>query len=316
MLVNKLKIHVSGIEEIAKKASDILIEKFDIEYVFLDSQDDIHTALKNCDVFWFRLNHKLTRDILKGVNCKYILCAVTGLDHIDVEACNDFGITIVSLKNESEFLKEVRATAEHTFGLMLALIRRTKLSFSHVESGLWNRDLFQGTELYKKKIGILGLGRLGEIVAKYADAFGMEVYYYDIEPKQTDSNFICCNSTEELCSKVDILSIHLPYDSSTHFMINKELLDNVSKPIYIVNTSRGGLVNEIDLLGKLNENKIAGYATDVLFGEPDIANNALVNYASKNENVIITPHIGGYTFESIDKTEYFVAKKLVDLINE
>ena len=314
--MNKLKIHVSGIDEITKKASAILTKRFYVEYVFLDSQDDIHAALNNCDVFWFRLNHKLTRDVLKDVNCKYILCAVTGLDHIDIEACNDFGITIVSLKNESEFLKEVRATAEHTFGLMLALIRRTKFSFNHVESGLWNRNLFQGTELYKKKIGILGLGRLGEIVAKYADAFGMEVYYYDIEPKQTNANFICCSSAEELCSKVDILSIHLPYDSSTHFLINKKLLDNASKPIYLINTSRGGLVNEKDLFEKLITNKIAGYATDVLFGEPDIANNVLVNYASKNENVIITPHIGGYTFESIEKTEYFIAKKLVDLINE
>ena len=105
--MNKLKIHVSGIDEITKKASAILTKKFDVEYVFLDSQDDIHAALNNCDVFWFRLNHKLTRDVLKDVNCKYILCAVTGLDHIDIEACNDFGITIVSLKNESEFLKEV-----------------------------------------------------------------------------------------------------------------------------------------------------------------------------------------------------------------
>lgn len=314
--MSKLKIHVSGIDKITKKASDILTEKFNIEYVFLDSQEDIHNTLKHCDVFWFRLNHKLTRDTLKGVKCKYILCAVTGLDHIDVEACNDFGITVVSLKNESEFLKEVRATAEHTFGLMLALIRKVKLSFNHVESGLWNRDLFQGTELYKKKIGILGFGRLGAIVAKYADAFGMEVYYYDIKPKQASSNFICCNSAEELCSKVDILSIHLPYNKSTHFMINKKLLDNVSKPIYIVNTSRGGLVNEEDLLEKLVTNKIAGYATDVVFGEPDIANNVLVNHASKNENVIITPHIGGYTFESIEKTELFIAKKLVDLINE
>ena len=102
--MNKLKIHVSGIDRITEKASDVLTERFDIEYVILDSQDDIHNTLKSCDVFWFRLNHKLTRGILKDVNCKYILCAVTGLDHIDVEACNDFEITIVSLKNESEFL--------------------------------------------------------------------------------------------------------------------------------------------------------------------------------------------------------------------
>lgn len=314
--MNKLKIYVSGIDRIAEKASAILTENFDIKYVSLNSNDELKNALNTCDIFWFRLNHKLTRDILENANCKYILCAVTGLDHIDIRACEEFGITVVSLKNESEFLKEVRATAEHTFGLLLALIRKTKLAFNHVETGEWDRSLFRGTELYHKKIGILGLGRLGEIVAKYADAFGMVVYYYDIKPKKVNNNFIRCNSIEDLCSKVDILSIHLPYNKTTHFIINRQLLDCMSSKVHIINTSRGGLVNENDLLEKLNKNEIAGYATDVLFGEPKTKNHPLVEYAANNENVIITPHIGGYTYESVDKTELFIAKKLVDLTHE
>lgn len=314
--MSKLKIQISGIDKIAKESYDLLADKFEIEYVFIDSSEKVKESLNSCDVFWFRLNHKLTRNILKDIRCKYILCAVTGLDHIDVEACDEFGIKVISLKNETEFLKEVRATAEHTIGLMLALIRRTKRSFNHVESGNWDRYLFTGTELYKKKIGILGLGRLGEIVANYANAFGMEVYYFDIKSKQENNNFICCQSIEDLCSKVDILSIHLPYNTSTHFIIDKYLLSKMSNNIYIINTSRGGLINEKDLLEKLNTNEIAGYATDVLYGEPDIKNNLLVEYAANNDNIIITPHIGGNTIESIAKTEYFIVKKLVDLINE
>lgn len=315
-MVSKLKIHVSGIDKITTKAEDLLVDKFEIEYVALNTPKDIQESLKTCDIFWFRLNHKLTKTILKGVKCKYIICAVTGLDHIDAEACEAYGIKVISLKNETEFLKEVRATAEHTMGLMLALIRRTKNTFHHVESGQWNRSLFQGTELYKKKIGIFGLGRLGEIVATYAKTFGMQVYYYDIESKETDTTFIQCKSPEELCSKVDILSIHLPYDASTHFILDKNLFDKMINHVYIINTSRGGLVNEERLLEKLKTNEIGGYATDVLYGEPDIKNNPLVIYASKNENVIITPHIGGFTYESIAKTEYFIAKKLVQLIDE
>src|SRR5690606_10482552 len=310
------KIHISGIDNIAKESYDLLADGFEIEYVFIDSNEELKDSLSSCDIFWFRLNHKLTHNVLKGIRCKYILCAVTGLDHIDMEACEEFGIKVVSLKDETEFLKQVRATAEHTMGLMLALIRKTKRSFNHVESGNWDRDLYKGTELYKKKIGILGLGRLGEIVANYANAFEMEVYYYDIKPKQGVNNFVSCQSIEELCSKVDVLSIHLPYNSNTHFIINKYLLGKMSSKIYIINTSRGGLINEEDLLEKLKTKEIAGYATDVLYGEPDIKNNPLVEYAANNDNVIITPHIGGNTFESIAKTEYFIVKKLVSIINE
>ncbi|WP_406684222.1 NAD(P)-binding domain-containing protein [Seonamhaeicola sp. MEBiC1930] len=313
--MKKLKIHVSGIEKLTKEALGILSDEYEIIYVNLLSSESLKASLNECDIFWFRLNHKLTRKILEGAKCKFILCAVTGLDHIDIDACNDFGIKVLSLKNETEFLKEVRATAEHTMCLMLNLIRRTKLAFEHVESGKWNRSLFKGSELYKKKVGILGLGRLGEIVANYAQVLGMDVYYYDIEQKNADKTFIKCLSLENLIEKVDILSIHLPYDDSTHFIINKDSLSKIKKTAYIINTSRGGVINENDILSKLKAKEIAGYATDVLYGEPHIENHSLVDYAKRNENVIITPHIGGFTQESIEKTEYFIAQKLVSLLD-
>ncbi|RXP52737.1 hypothetical protein EC396_10910 [Lutibacter sp. HS1-25] len=310
----KLKACISGIDKLAKDAEQQLKSIAIVNYVQLTTELELVDCLKQCDIFWFRLNHKLTRSILKGVKCKYILCAVTGLDHIDIKSCEEFGIKVISLKNEFEFLREIRATAEHTFGLMLALIRKSKSAFKHVESGLWNRYLFEGTELYEKKIGILGFGRLGEIVANYAFAFGMEVYYYDIIHKTTNSSFMKCESAEELFSIVDVLSIHLPYNEQTHFMVNKRLLNYMKPGCFLINTSRGGLVNEDELALMIKKRKIGGYATDVLYGEPTIENHPLVHLSKTHENVLITPHIGGNTYESIERTENFVAQKLLNII--
>lgn len=309
--MEKLKMHVSGIDKLSNEVIDVLKDVATIEYKSINSKDGLVQSLKNCDVFWFRLNHKLTYSVLKQAKCKYILCAVTGLDHIDEVACKEFGITIISLKGEVEFLKEVRATAEHTIGLLLALYRNLKEAVVHVEKGEWNRYLFEGRELYKKKIGILGLGRLGKIVAEYAVAFGMEVYYYDIENKTTSKSFVKCNSPEELCSLVDIISIHIPYNKMNHFMIAKNLIGEMKQTTVIINTSRGGVINENDVLRALKNNLISGYATDVLYGEPTIKNHPLKEFAIHNKNVIITPHIGGNTVESIEKTELFIANKFL-----
>ncbi len=314
--MSKLILHISGIDELTKEASQELINTCEIHYVNLDSDDALKASLNTCDVFWFRLNHKLTRAVLKNVKCKYILCAVTGLDHIDIDACKGFGIKVISLKGEAEFLKQVRATAEHTFGLMLALTRNIKEAFYHVDSKQWNRALFQGTELYKKKIGILGLGRLGEIVAEYAEVFGMQVYYYDIKEKHSPKSFIKCDTIESLFTQVDIVSIHVPYNSDTHGLVNKDILKLMKPTASVINASRGGVINEKDLLESLQNKVISGYATDVLFGEPEIEKNPLVTYSKTNNNLIITPHIGGYTYESVAKTERFIAKKLFKLLNE
>ena len=311
--MKKLKAYISGIDSLSIKASEDLSLVADIYYRGINTEEELITSLQECDIFWFRLNHQLTKKVLEKSTCKYIVCAATGLDHIDVAYCLEKGVKIISLQNESEFLKEVRATAEHAFGLLLALIRNSVGAVSHAKLGNWDRTLFQGVELYKKRIGILGMGRLGKIMAQYAEAFGMEVYFYDVNDKQT--NYIKCNSLKELLMSIDVLSIHIPYNEANHHFIDKDSFKAIKAPMYIINTSRGGVINEEDLLSSLKENKIVGYATDVLHGEPLIAKNPLLKYAQNNDSVIITPHIGGNTFESIEKTENFIAKKLIKTIN-
>ena len=307
-----LKTIISGIGSLSNNVEQKLLRVSNVEYVTISTNQELVNCLNRCDVFWFRLNHKLTEDVLKNVICKYILCAATGLDHIDVDFCHKTGIKVISLKGEKEFLKEVRATAEHTMGLMLSLIRKNKKAFLHTEDGEWNRYLFQGTELYKKKVGILGMGRLGKIVAEYCAVFGMEVYYYDSIDQDVSLQFIKTNSIEELIGIVDILSIHLPYNKDTHFILDKKIFKNITSDIFIINTARGGLVNEIDLMDFINQKKITGYATDVLYGEPTIKNHPLIQLAKENENIIITPHIAGNTYESIEKTEMFIVEKLIE----
>ena len=306
--------YISGIKKLSQNTYEKLTTLTEISYVVINNDRELIEALNNCDVLWFRLNHKLSRVILKNVRCKYILCAVTGLDHIDTKACQDFGIKVISLKGEREFLKEVRATAEHTICLLLSLIRKTKKAFTHVEDGNWNRKLFKGTELYRKKIGVLGFGRLGKIVAEYASVFGMDVYYYDINPSCKDERYKRCKSLKDLVKKVDVLSIHVNYDNTNHHLINSEVLSIMNDNIQIINTSRGGIVNEKDIIEFLENHKKTGYATDVVFEEPNIENSMIVKYAKKNNNVIITPHIGGNTYESIIKTEEFIANKFIKII--
>ncbi|QXP61689.1 NAD(P)-dependent oxidoreductase [Olleya sp. HaHaR_3_96] len=313
--MSALKTIISGISALSLENEIALGQISSFEYQKISTDLELKKALQDCDVFWFRLNHKLTNVILNNVKCKYILCAATGLDHIDLEACISNNIKVISLKGEFEFLKEVRATAEHTLSLLLTLIRKSKNVFQHTEGGAWNRYLFKGTELYKKKVGVLGLGRLGKIMADYYAVLGMEVFYYDTENQPEYSiKYNKMNTMEALLSIADVLSIHLPYNKNTHFILNKNNLSLLNESSVIVNTARGGLVNENDLLQLLIEKKIGGYATDVLWGEPDIRKHPLITFARLNDNVIITPHIGGNTFESIEKTETFILDKLIKII--
>jgi D-3-phosphoglycerate dehydrogenase len=306
---------ISGIEMLSEETSNVLSSIATYEYQDIMTNDGLINALQSCDIFWFRLNHKLTREVLEYSKCQYILCAATGLDHIDIQYCEERGIKVLSLKGEFEFLKEVRATAEHTLGLVLALIRKIQTASFHVENGEWDRTLFQGQELYKKSVGILGFGRLGKIMADYYNALGMKVYYYD-SLEQNDNNYDAVDSIETLFKLSDVLSIHLPYNDKTHTIINKDLLKQAKPNVIIVNTSRGGVVDEKALLIALENKQISGYATDVLYGEPDIKNHPLVTYAKQNENIIVTPHIGGNTIESVEKTELFIANKLKAQLNK
>ena len=175
-------------------------------------------------------------------------------------------------------------------------------------------EQFRGNELYQKKVGIVGLGRLGKITASYFHAFGCEVFYYDIRDVNSE-NAQRVFSLQEI-AKCDIVSLHVNYTPQAHHLINDGFFRKCNPLMCFINTSRGGLVSEESLLNALLRNKIKGAALDVVENEFEFnSQNELVKFAAANNNLILTPHIGGSTYESFEKTEMFIAKKVLRLFN-
>jgi D-3-phosphoglycerate dehydrogenase len=269
-------------------------------------------ALGEYDIVWTKLAHRLAAaDFPEQGRCRILAIPATGLDHIDLEACERAGIRVASLRGEVEFLRDVRATAEHALALALALLRRLPAAHRSVVQGAWDRDAFRGRELYGKTVGLVGMGRLGSIVAGYCRAFGMAVQGYDPRPDFPGELARRCDSLAELMSTSDVISLHVAYHAGTRHLIDAEHLALVRRSAVLINTSRGGVIDDAALLAALVDGRLSGAALDVVAGEPDVgAGHPLVRYARAHDNLILTPHIGGNTVESVAKTEAFIAEKV------
>jgi len=275
---------------------------------------DLAAAFREYDVVWFRLAHRIDAELLGArPRCRVLATPVTGLDHIDLEACARHGIQVVSLRGEVEFLKHIRATAELTVALALALLRRLPAAAAAVLEGEWNRDRFRGRELYEKTVGIIGMGRLGTIVAGYFRAFGMQVLGYDPRTDFPHEAAQRVDSLDDLLSRADLVSVHVSYNRSTRHLLSGPQLARMKPGAWLVNTSRGGIVDEQALIAALDSGWLAGAALDVLDGEPEIdPDHPLIVYARQHDNLLIVPHIGGNTRESFEKTETFLASRVVN----
>lgn len=272
----------------------------------------IGAALKNYDIVWTRLGHQIQASAIPAdCRCRILGIAATGLDHIDLEACAKAGVRVASLRGEVEFLRDVRATAEHTVGLALALVRRLPAAHNSVLEGRWDRDAFRGREIFGRTAGIIGMGRLGSIVAGYFRAFGMNVVGYDPRPDFPPGIAFRCSSLDELMVKSNLITIHVAYNANTRHLVTGRHLTLLRPDSVLINTSRGGIVDQSALLAALAERRLAGAALDVIDGEPDIgAEHPLVRYARENDNLVLTPHIGGNTVDSLAKSEAFIANKI------
>ncbi len=312
-----MRLRIAENKDFSKNVVDFLNIYFEVD-INSCTQDDIKSILEEYDIFWFRLGYRIDEKVLsKNSRCKIIATPVTGIDHIDIKLCEKLGIKIISLKGETEFLNNIRATAELTINLTMSLMRKTNFAIGHVLQGNWNRDFFRGYELYKKKVGIVGLGRLGTIVSEYFKSFGCEVYYNDTEKKHKSNDIKFISDLGSLISECDIISIHVDYNKSTHNLFNKQIFKFFNDTKWLINTSRGQVIDEDDLINCLESKNIAGVALDVINNENKniMLNNPLLKYSNTNNNLIISPHIGGNTYESFKKTEMFIAKKIINFIS-
>ncbi|MBI2047951.1 MAG: hydroxyacid dehydrogenase [Parcubacteria group bacterium] len=304
-------------EAYTQEARDILSRVGEVEYKPL-TQKDLVNNIDNYDIVVIGLGLNFNKDILKKADkLKIIATATTGLDHIDLDAARERGIEILSLRGETEFLNTITGTAELAMGLLIDLVRFTPWAFDNVKEYKWEREKFRGHNLYGKTLGIVGMGRLGTWMARYGKAFGMNIIYYDPHAKLPTSDVSSLGqgvSFDELLEKSDIISLHAHLNKETENMFNAEVFKKMKNTAYLINTARGGIVDEKALLNALKNKEIAGYGTDVLADELSFnngfTNHPLIEYAKQNRNVIIVPHIGGMTVESRERTDIFIAEKL------
>lgn len=311
--MKKLKIFLAETSDFNPDVLYLIKDKFNV--ISFSNETPLRNILNDVDIFWFRLGYKIDNNVLdKNSKCKYLVTPVTGIDHIDENYCKELGVKVICLRGESEFLKTVRATAELTIALNLALIRNLVDAINDTRKGEWRRDSFRGNELFLKKVGIIGFGRLGRIVAGYYKTFGCEVGYYDILNIEA-LEYKKHEDLDALLKESDIVTLHVNYNSQNHQFFGKEHFNLMKRDSIFINTSRGGLVDEKALLDSLKSGQIAGAALDVLASEPEILNNNLIKYSAEHNNLIISPHIGGNTFESFEKTEFFIFEKLISVID-
>jgi D-3-phosphoglycerate dehydrogenase / 2-oxoglutarate reductase len=261
-----------------------------------------------------RLARKINAHVLDSFpSLRYVVSATTGHDHLDLSLFERKGIRLISLRGETSFLNTVPSTAEHAFALMLALLRNVPAAVESVARGEWQRDQFRGRQLKDRRLGIVGLGRTGRMMARYAEAFGMRVAYYD--PNVAELSFHRFSSLGMLLKFSEIVSLHVHLTDETKQMIGDMEIALMPQSSWIVNTSRGGLVDEEALVAALRVGKIAGVASDVITTEFEkIEESPLWCAMQSGLNVILTPHIAGATWDAMHACEEFIAEKAIRII--
>lgn len=247
--------------------------------------------------------------ISSGNKLKTISTFSVGYDHIDTKFAKKRKITIGYTPNILTI-----ATADLTISLMLDLLRRVSEGDRLIRVGKWNivfgADTYVGEEVEGKILGILGLGRIGLAVAKRAQVFGIKVIYHNrtrLDPKKEKSLRISYVTQNELFRKSDIVSLHIPYSKQTHELVNLQLLKKMKKRAFVINTSRGKIIKEQDLVVALKKKIIAGAALDVFFQEPISKKHPL----AKMQNVVLTPHIGSSSITTRTKMAEITIKNLM-----
>ena len=272
------------------------------------SPEELKNEIAEVDALIIRSGTKVTRDIIEAAkNLKVIGRAGTGLDNVDIQAANEKGIVVMNVPGGNTL-----SAAEHTLALLFSLARRIPQANLSVKQGLWERKKFMGVELNGKTLGIIGLGRIGSIVAEKALCLKMHVLAYDpfISPEAAAEKGIELVSLDELFSRSDFITIHTPLTKETYHMIDRSAFEKMKPGVYIINCARGGIIDEEALYEAIVSGKVAGVALDVFEKEPVDPNHPLL----KLDQVIATPHLGASTIEAQKVVAVEIAKQVVDYL--
>lgn len=296
----------------------LLAKGFILEEDFTSSYDEVLQKINQYDGIIIRSRIPLDKNFLENAqNLKFIARVGAGMENIDLEVAKNLGISLI---NSPEGNRD--AVAEHVVAMLLILMNRLFIASEEVKNGIWKREENRGDELLGKTFGIIGYGNMGKATAKRLSGFGVEVIFYDILPNLEDE-FAKQVSLEELQERADILSLHIPLDASTEYLVDENFISKMKKNFYLVNTARGKNVKTSALVDALKSGKVKAAALDVLeyekssFENLDIStslstrNKEDLQFLLESNQVIVTPHIAGWTHQSKEKLAQFIVDKIV-----
>jgi D-3-phosphoglycerate dehydrogenase len=282
---------------------------------YSSSKSDIETKISDYDGVIIRSRFTIDKQFLdKATNLKFIGRVGAGLENIDCEYAESKGIYLISAPEGNR-----NAVGEHTLGMLLSLFNKLNKADKEVRQGKWQREDNRGIELDGKTVGLIGYGNMGKAFAKKLSGFDVEVLCYDIKVNVGDKNAKQV-SLKELQQKADILSLHTPQTLLTINMVNEEFINAFSKSFWLINTARGKSVLTSDLVNALKSGKILGAGLDVLEYEKSSFENVMssavetshLKHLIKMDNVLLTPHVAGWTKESKEKLAQTIVDKIAN----
>jgi D-3-phosphoglycerate dehydrogenase len=287
---------------------------FSNEENYKSSKSEIEEIISNYDGIVIRSRFNIDKQFLDAAkNLKFIARVGAGLESIDTDYADKLGIKLIAAPEGNR-----NAVGEHALGMLLSLFNKLNKADSEVKNGLWNREANRGIELEGKTVGIIGYGNMGKAFAKKLKGFDCEVICFDIKENVGDENAKQV-SLDELQQNADVLSLHTPWTPLTDKMVNSEFINSFAKPFWLINTARGKSVVTADLVSALKSGKILGAGLDVLefeklsfetlFDSDNLPNSLKELFAM--DNVVLSPHIAGWTVESKEKLATVIAEKII-----
>jgi D-3-phosphoglycerate dehydrogenase len=292
-------------EKIGDSGVALLREHFDVELGVDWDDAELAERIGGYEGILIRSATKLTAELIdRGERLRVIGRAGVGVDNVDVEAATKRGIVVANAPESN-----VVTAAEHTMALLLALARNVPQAYVSLTGGKWERSKFSGVELYEKTLGILGFGRIGQLVAQRARGFGMRVLAFDpyvSAERYRELGVDKADTPQDIYAQADFITIHLPKTPETQGFLGEEAFAAMRDGVRVLNVARGGLIDEAALQAALDSGKVGGAAIDVFMSEP-MTEHPLFSYP----NVVVTPHLGASTAEATDRAGYQSAEQVV-----
>lgn len=295
-------------DEIDRIAVKILKDICEVDHKPVVTADNLKAIIKDYDALMIRSTSKITKDLLSvAERLKVIGRAGVGVDNIDIEAATEKGIVVINSPEGNTV-----AASEHTIAMMLSAIRHIPAADVSVKQGSWERSALMGKEVFNKTIGIIGLGKVGSRVATIVRAMGMKVLVYDpfvVKDRAEELGAQYITSLDEVWRSSDFITLHVPKNKDTLNLINRDAIAKMKNGVIIINCARGGLINEADLAGAIQDGSVEMAAIDVFDKEP-AGDSPLLKLGDK---VVLTPHLGASTEEAQINVAVDVAEQIRDM---